>query len=237
MHKVEQNLLDNEPMIGDGDASLCLPSWIQSFCEWFNTNESHEFSHDAISALTHTLIAAKVRAARLVNERDSLAKYIDRLETQIRYIRDQRGDNKCRIDWYPLYAMLPEGFTPPEKDETVELELCKQYIASCHDPNIKYVSPQIRIEELTLENKRLTEELFVASLPLAIEELRANIDECKVAAWDALKSNVDLATKILEVVWGPQFVDGEQLWYDDILVEQIGKALTYKEEQVLDLEG
>lgn len=61
---------------------------------------------------------------------------------------DYRGDDRCYLDDEELYKILPEGYTPPARDSCVELERCKAYIASRHNPNIEYISPQKRIEEL-----------------------------------------------------------------------------------------
>lgn len=79
---------------------------------------------------------------------EGLAMDLLNLRTKIRKIRDTQGDDKCWKDYESLFSSLPEGYTPPERDETVELELCKHFIRSCHDPNVRYVSPQRRIEEL-----------------------------------------------------------------------------------------
>ncbi len=70
------------------------------------------------------------------------------LADAIRKHRDERGDNRCWRDDEELYKVLPEGYVPPERDTTVELELCKLYIQCRQNPNTKYVSPQTRIEEL-----------------------------------------------------------------------------------------
>jgi hypothetical protein len=66
----------------------------------------------------------------------------------IRKHRDQRGDDRCWLDDRDLYTALPEGYTPPKEDSCVELERCKKFIASRHDPDTVYVSPQRRIDEL-----------------------------------------------------------------------------------------
>lgn len=73
------------------------------------------------------------------------------LRNAVRWVRDQQGDDKCWQDWERLFACLPEGYTPPKRDESVELENCKQYIASCHRLDVEYTSPQLRIKELEFE--------------------------------------------------------------------------------------
>jgi hypothetical protein len=65
-----QALLEREPDLGAGDESKCLPGWIDSFCKWFREGRGATLSHAAVSALAHTLIAARQRARRLVRERD-----------------------------------------------------------------------------------------------------------------------------------------------------------------------
>jgi hypothetical protein len=75
---------------------------------------------------------------------------LEQLQAKIRWHRDQwlSGDNKCWKDNEELYKLLPEGYTPPQRDTLCELENCKRYIESCHDPRVKYASPQVRIQEL-----------------------------------------------------------------------------------------
>jgi hypothetical protein len=72
------------------------------------------------------------------------------LEQGIRDVKDawENGDDKCWKDLEKLFSLLPEGYVIPQRDESVELSLCQQYIKSCHHPGVKYVSPQKRIEEL-----------------------------------------------------------------------------------------
>jgi hypothetical protein len=65
---------------------------------------------------------------------------LDALHTAIRYIRDQFGDDKCYEDWHKLFAMLPEGFTPPKQDIAVQLEHCERFL-KCRAAGINYVPP------------------------------------------------------------------------------------------------
>ncbi len=73
---------------------------------------------------------------------------VERLRDAIRQHRDARGDDRCWMDDEELYKVLPEGYTPPARDTTVELASCEQYIACRHNPATEYVSPQRRIEQL-----------------------------------------------------------------------------------------
>lgn len=86
---------------------------------------------------------------------DKLERRVQELEAAIRSHRDQRGDDRCWLDDEKLYKVLPEGYTPPARDCTVELELCKRFIVSRHNPGTEYVSPQRLIEELQEENRKL----------------------------------------------------------------------------------
>jgi hypothetical protein len=73
-----------------------------------------------------------------------------KLRQAIRKVRNDwvRGDDKCYLDLFELFKVLPEGFNLPENDTYVDIKFCEQYIRSCHHPDVKYVSPQRRIEEL-----------------------------------------------------------------------------------------
>lgn len=73
---------------------------------------------------------------------------VERLRDAVRLHRDQRGDDRCWLDDETLYAILPEGYTPPTRDTRVELALCEKYIACRHNPGTEYVSPQREIERL-----------------------------------------------------------------------------------------
>jgi hypothetical protein len=82
-------------------------------------------------------------------------KEIERLRAAIRKHRDQRGDDRCWMDDEELYKVLPEGYVPPERDTSVELEHCRRFIACRRNPATAYVSPERRIEELEEERIRL----------------------------------------------------------------------------------
>lgn len=71
MHVVEATtIMKNDPPVGRGDVSPCLPSWVKTMCDAFQRGEGYALSPGAVSALAHTLIGARVRAERLVRERD-----------------------------------------------------------------------------------------------------------------------------------------------------------------------
>ena len=77
MHIVEaKTIMKNDPPIGRGDVSPCLPSWINTMCDAFERGEGYTLSHGAVGALGHVLIASRVRAERLVDERDAVIEGI-----------------------------------------------------------------------------------------------------------------------------------------------------------------
>lgn len=81
--------------------------------------------------------------------REELLRYeLERLRRGVREHRDARGDDRCWRDDDALYALLPEGYVPPKYDSAVELERCRQFIASRQHPSTVYISPQRRIDEL-----------------------------------------------------------------------------------------
>lgn len=85
-------------------------------------------------------------------ERYTLVEEVMALRTAIRACRDAKGDDRCWKDFeLKLYPLLPEGWVPPARDETIELENCKEYIRTCYHPGTTYVSPRRRIEELEKE--------------------------------------------------------------------------------------
>ena len=102
-----------------------------------------------LSLDTHEIVGCRVAVPELAEN----AKY----RQAIRRVRDAwaNGDDACWRDLVDLFQTLPEGFVLPEQNESVELDLCRQYIRSCHHPEVAYVSPQRRIEELEAEVARL----------------------------------------------------------------------------------
>lgn len=82
---------------------------------------------------------------------------LEKLQTAVRKHRDERGDSRCYLDDYELYAALPEGYTPPPYDTKVELKNCERYIASRQDPAVHYVSPEREIERLRAALRRAAE--------------------------------------------------------------------------------
>ena len=80
MHIVEATtIMTNDPPVGRGDVSPCLPGWIETMCKAFEWKQGFSLSHNAVSALCHTLIGSRVRAERLVEERDAAKAEAKRL--------------------------------------------------------------------------------------------------------------------------------------------------------------
>lgn len=86
-------------------------------------------------------------------------------EAAIRKHRDEKGDNRCWLDDDELYKVLPEGYTPPKRDQAVELDNCKKYIDCRHNPGTEYVSPDKEIERL----RGVLKEIQVVSNPMGYD--------------------------------------------------------------------
>ena len=89
-------------------------------------------------------VSLRFEVKELRRDRAALAA----LRDAVRAHRDARGDDRCWRDDEALYGALPEGYEPPARDAAVELELCREYIASRQHPATAYVSPQREIERL-----------------------------------------------------------------------------------------
>jgi hypothetical protein len=84
MHVVEATtIMRNDPPIGRGDVSPCLPSWIQTMCNAFERGEGYTLSPTAVSALAHTLIGSRVRCERLARERDEAIELLRRYREEV----------------------------------------------------------------------------------------------------------------------------------------------------------
>ncbi len=103
--------------------------------------------------------------------RVQLKEEVRKLRGAIRLHRDQKGDDRCWLDDESLYKILPEGYTPPERDSTVELAKCQQYIASRHNPAITYLSPEREIERLRAEIVELKAKLPPDDKPIGAGSL------------------------------------------------------------------
>ena len=74
-----------------------------------------------------------------------------KLEAAIRKHRDQKGDDRCFLDDFELYAVLGEPMPDPQYCPPEEmLENCKRFIQSRQGAG-EYISSQRRIEKLESE--------------------------------------------------------------------------------------
>ncbi len=90
---------------------------------------------------------------------------------------------------------------------------------------------------MTPEEKEKFTKDFFDSMPQVLGELREKIRNSKADAWDALTSDKDAALKALESVWGPQYIDGEQQWYDPDFHIVVGKLVAYWKNQFIEQQG
>lgn len=82
-------------------------------------------------------------------DRDRLKAEVCTLRANIRKVRDQwHGDDRCYLDLFSLFKILPEGFDCPASDTEVQIGNCIKFIAKSRQPGVEYISPQRRIEEL-----------------------------------------------------------------------------------------
>jgi hypothetical protein len=102
--------------------------------------------HDLETNCDPTGVVQEVAARR--ENQACLESEVERLRAAIRKHRDYRGDDRCYLDDEELYRILPEGFTTPLRDTSVELKNCERFIACRHNPGTVYVSPQREIERL-----------------------------------------------------------------------------------------
>jgi hypothetical protein len=140
------------------------PYWVQRFTRAVACRPALTLALDlyALDADKHFLTEARTGWPAAIRRALAAEARAGALAAAIRRHRDCRGDDRCWRDDRELYAVLPEGYAPPPHDSAVELELCRRYIASRHDPATEYVSPQRRIEELEAECDRLRQALAAA---------------------------------------------------------------------------
>ena len=85
---------------------------------------------------------------KFTQDYESLQFQLQNLRDAVRAHRDARGDDRCWLDDEELYKMLPEGYTPPARDTSVELDLCRKFILNRRHPKTTYISPEREIERL-----------------------------------------------------------------------------------------
>jgi hypothetical protein len=118
------------------------------------------------------------------------------LRDVIRSHRDVKGDDRCWMDDADLYAALPEGYTPPARDTSVELANCERYIASRQNPATVYISPERRIE--TLE-EQVGEAFGIVQSIMGIDLTGDDPDDL-VSVLRTLQQRLDRVIKTLDTV-------------------------------------
>lgn len=83
--------------------------------------------------------------------REAIFHYTSLLEIAIRKHRDEKGDDRCYLDDYELYAVLNEPI--PESacqlnEPSEMIECCNRFVEARHDPSKAYLSPQREIEAI-----------------------------------------------------------------------------------------
>ncbi|TWU18021.1 DUF551 domain-containing protein [Allorhodopirellula heiligendammensis] len=93
VHPMESLMLAAEPGLGASDASECLDNWTRYFCNAAESDDDVLMTPQRVSALVHTLVAARQRARRLIAERDAL----------------KRAANTEVIRWIDASEQLPDA--------------------------------------------------------------------------------------------------------------------------------
>lgn len=147
MHVVEATtIMKNDPPVGRGDVSPCLPSWIKTMCDAFQKGEGYTLSHAAVSALGHTLIGARVRAERLVQERDEAReknwadhyfRQWQEAQEQIKQLKETSDRLLLAIDYWSHCMSEGMRLTCPEKASELADFLISCKIAPWYIPNAR----------------------------------------------------------------------------------------------------
>lgn len=103
MHVVEATTITSDTLAGQEDVSKCLPGWIRTMCDAFEQGKGYTLSHSAVSALAHTLICSRVRAERLVRERDAEKAEAERLRELLTKVAETAHS-------YSQFPDKPDGY-------------------------------------------------------------------------------------------------------------------------------
>jgi hypothetical protein len=119
MHEVEAATITSDKLAGQEDVSKCLPGWIKTMCDAFAQGKGYTLSHSAVSALAHTLICARVRAERLVRERDEAREknWADHYFRQWQEAQEQIKQLLSGVDYWSYATELGMRASGPEKAE------------------------------------------------------------------------------------------------------------------------
>jgi len=119
MHNVEAATITSDKLAGQEDVSKCLPGWIRTMCDAFERGDGYTLSHSAVSALAHTLICARVRAERLVRERDEALEknWADHYFRQWQEAQEQIKQLLSGVAYWSYSTELGMRASAPEKSE------------------------------------------------------------------------------------------------------------------------
>ncbi len=128
MHVVEAATIASDTLAGQEDVSKCLPGWIRTMCDAFEKADGYMLSHSAVSALAHTLICARVRAERLVRERDEAREknWADHYFRQWQEAQEQIKQLLSGVDYWSHATDLGMRAACPEKAEEL-----KDFLSRC----------------------------------------------------------------------------------------------------------
>jgi len=68
---------------GKGDVSLCMLSWVKKFTDDWDAKRGCSLTVEAVGAILHTLLCAKIRNDRLATERDELRARLVEIELKV----------------------------------------------------------------------------------------------------------------------------------------------------------
>ena len=87
MHPLEQQIRQDQPTLGDGYESRCLPSWINSMCKRWERGEGVQYDRNTMGNLLHTLVAARVRNEKMAAELAAIRAEVERLQAELVELR------------------------------------------------------------------------------------------------------------------------------------------------------
>ena len=121
MHVIEAaTIMANTPPVGQGDTSQCLPGWIETMCNAYEKGDGYTLSHDAVGALAHMLICARVRCERLVSERDKIGEQLVTIQNMKVFIGVSYGRcNETQICGVSNCRETARRFVEQSRNETL----------------------------------------------------------------------------------------------------------------------
>ena len=78
----------------------------------------------------HTPTTLMAPTMRHLSKEDLIAAIIER-RTAIRYCRDQRGDDRCFLDYYEVWKFV-KGTTPPPRTRDAGMPRCEMFFRHCN---------------------------------------------------------------------------------------------------------